>query len=149
MPKIEHSTEILASKDRVWDIISDLDNEGEYWYGTKDVRNISREGDTINREITQNFRNHRILQKVILHPKDSIEIHYLKGLTQGLKTLSIETIGENTQKLKAFWNVRFPGIYWIMSPFISSHIEKGTVNALQRIKNVCEGRPVTQEISKD
>ena len=31
------SREIAAPLDKVWDIISDLDNEAQYWHGTKSV----------------------------------------------------------------------------------------------------------------
>ncbi len=145
MPKIVHAIEIEASRDKVWELISDLDNEAEYWWGTREVHNISKDGNVINREIVQNFRNHRILQKVIIHPRDSIEIHYLKGLTEGLKILKLETLAENKQKLTAVWDVHFPGIYVLITSWIGGHVRKGTVDALQRIKDAAEARRVAAE----
>ncbi|MHB8567591.1 MAG: type II toxin-antitoxin system RatA family toxin [Nitrososphaerales archaeon] len=142
MPKFEHSIEINSSKDKVWEIISDLDNEPEYWYGTKSVHNISREGNVITREITQNFGDRRIEQKVVLHPKDSIEVQYLRGVTEGVKILTIESLGESKQRLSAHWDIHFPGIFKLGTPMIKGHVEKGTVMALERIKNVAEGRPL-------
>ncbi|MHB1868269.1 MAG: SRPBCC family protein [Nitrososphaerales archaeon] len=139
MPKIVGSIEIDASKDRVWEVISDLDNEADYWWGTKEVRNISKDGNVLNREIIQNFRNHKILQKVILTPKNEIETRYLKGLTEGVRLLKQETISENKQKVTATWDVRFPGIYILLSYFIARHIRKGTSDALARIKEASEG----------
>jgi carbon monoxide dehydrogenase subunit G len=142
MPKIEHSIEIDATTERVWDIISDLDNEAEYWWGTKEVHNISKNGNVIDREIVQNFRNHRILQKVVVDPKNSIEIRYLKGLTEGTKLMKLESVSENKQRVRVIWDVRFPGVYSLGSYFIKGHVEKGTVDALERIKNVAEGKQV-------
>jgi len=141
MPRIEGSIEIKATKDRVWEVISDLDHEPDYWWGTKDVRNISKDGNTIDREITQNFRNHKISEKVILLPKDEIEISYLKGLTEGVKFLKLETIGENIQKVTAKWDVHYPGIYVLLSYFIPRHVRKGTTEALVRIKRASEKTP--------
>ena len=139
MPKIEHSIEINSTKERLWQIISDVDNESEYWWGTKEVRNISREGNEINREITQNFRNSTIKQKVILHPnEDSVEVRYLKGINEGVKILTIEPIGENSQRLKAFWDIHFPGIYRLGTPVIKRHVERGTIAALERVKKAAE-----------
>jgi hypothetical protein len=141
LPKIEQSVEIHAPRDRVWEIISDLDSEPEYWYGTSDVRIISKEGDNVfNREITQNFRKHKILQRVYIHPEESsVEIKYLKGLTEGVKTVSIiEKKSDSSLILRAFWDIHFPGIYWLLTPFISRHVRKGTVNALDRIKTAAE-----------
>jgi hypothetical protein len=145
LPKISHTVEIRAPRDRVWEIISDLENEPEYWYGTKEVRTISREGNVVEREITQNFRNHRIRQRAVLRPKDSVEIHYLKGLTEGMKVVSIQATSEDVQLLNAFWDVHFPGIYKLVSPLIRRHIENGTKNALARIKSAAEGTPVSNQ----
>jgi len=142
MPRIVESIEIAAPQNKVWEIISDLDNEAEYWWGTREVRNISREGDVINREIFQNFRNHGIMQKVILKPPREIEIQYLKGLTEGAKFLRISSHSDGTQKLEAEWLIHFTGIYFFTTPFIASHVRKGTKDALQRIKDAAEGRPV-------
>jgi hypothetical protein len=138
LPKIAGSIEIRATKDRVWEIISDLDHEPDYWWGTKEVRNISKEGITIDREITQNFRNHKITQKVILRPKEEIETRYLKGLTEGVKLLKLETVGDNTQKVTAAWDVHFPGIYILLTYFIARHMRRGTTDALDRIKKASE-----------
>ena len=138
MPKIDHSIEINAPKDSVWEIISDLDNEPEYWYGTREVRNISKDGNIINREIVQNFRGHKILQKVTLHPKDSIEIQYLKGLTEGTKTISIESKDASRQILRVLWDAHFTGIFWLVTPWLKKHTENGTLGALDRIKVAAE-----------
>lgn len=138
MPKIERSIEVLATRDRVWEVISDLDNEPEYWYGTREVRNISRDGNIVNREITQNFRKHRILQKVVLRPKDSIETDYLKGLTEGKKTISIRSDSEDRQTVNVMWDVKFTGVFRLLTPWLKKHTDHGTVSALERIKSAVE-----------
>jgi hypothetical protein len=137
MPKIHESIEIKASKDRVWEIISDIDHEPDYWWGTKEVKNMSKNGNTIDREITQNFRNHKISQRVILRPKDEVETRYLKGLTEGTKLLKLES-KEDAQNLQACWDVHFPGLYILLSYLLARHIRKGTRDALQRIKLASE-----------
>ncbi len=142
MATIKESVEILALRSRVWEIVSDLDNEGEYWWGTREVKNLSKEGNIINREIVQNFRSHRILQKVIIKPPELIEIDYLKGLTEGVKYLRISSLSDEQQRLEAEWVVHFPGIYFLATPILTRHIRNGTRNALQRIKDAAEGRPI-------
>jgi hypothetical protein len=142
LPKIEESINIQATRDRVWEIISDLDNEADYWWGTKEIRNVSKEGNVIKREIYQNFRNHSISQEVFLRPSSEIEIRYLHGLTEGVKLLKLESLDEQNQKLRAYWDVHFTGIYWLATPFITRHVRKGTRDALRRIKDVSEGRQI-------
>jgi len=140
MPRILESAEINASQDHVWEIISDIDHEPDYWWGTRSVKNISREGNVIDREIYQRFGNRPIQQKVILHPKTGIEVEFLKGITQGTKHLRLTSESENSQKLLAKWNIHFTGLYRIASPFITRHVRKGTREALHRIKKASEGK---------
>ena len=40
-------TEINATVEKVWEIISDIDNEPRFWSGTKEVKTLSTEGDVI------------------------------------------------------------------------------------------------------
>jgi len=142
LPRIIESIDINAPLSRVWEIVSDLDNEPEYWWGTREVRNISREGNVVHREIYQNFRKHAIFQKVLLTPQKEIEIQYVKGLTEGVKYIRVNSLAEDKQNLIADWNIHFPGIYFFATPLIARHVRKGTKDALQRIKDVSEGRPI-------
>ena len=64
MATIQVEVEINASIEKVWDIVSDIDNEPKFWKGTKEVRNISKEGNTINREVIIAFRDQKCLQEV-------------------------------------------------------------------------------------
>ena len=48
MAIIDTSVDINASVDKVWDIISDLDNEPKFWKGTKETKIISRDGNVDN-----------------------------------------------------------------------------------------------------
>jgi hypothetical protein len=144
LPRIVESIEINATTNRVWEVISDIDDEPKYWWGTREVRNISKEGNVVNREIYQNFGNHAILQKVTLKHPQEIEIQYLKGIMQGVKYLKINSIGNEKLELTADWNIRFTGIYRLISPTISGHVKKGTIDALSRIKDVSEGRPLVE-----
>ncbi len=138
MPRISLAIDIHANKDRVWEVVSDLEHEYNYWYGTKQVRTVSTKGNEIDREIIQAFRDHVTVQKAILSPKDSIEIRYLKGLTEGVKTMSIETLNEEDQRLNVFWDIHYTGVYRLLTPLIKSHTVSGTTHALKRIKEACE-----------
>ena len=43
MATIEVKVEINAPAEKVWAVVSDIDNEPKFWKGTKEVRNISKE----------------------------------------------------------------------------------------------------------
>jgi ribosome-associated toxin RatA of RatAB toxin-antitoxin module len=57
MIAINISKEMKASPERVWDIVSDVDREPEFWHGTKSIKNISKKGNVIEREVVIAFRN--------------------------------------------------------------------------------------------
>jgi carbon monoxide dehydrogenase subunit G len=131
--------EVDAPRDKVWSVVADIDNEPEYWHGTREVRNTGRSGNVTDREVIQNFMGTKVVQRVTLSPMDSVETRYLKGTTVGTKKVSIHGSGES-QRVKVDWDVRFTGLLWFISPVIKSHIVKGTDNALLRIKEVAEGK---------
>ena len=89
MAIIEVEIEINATIEEVWDIVSDIDNEPKFWKGTKEVRNISKEGNIINREITIAFRDQKCLQQVKLEPKERIIAKFTKGIINGEKIISL------------------------------------------------------------
>ena len=65
MAVIDVSIDINATIDKVWDIISDLDNEPKFWKGTKETRIISKNGNVVTREIILAFRDSKCGQKLL------------------------------------------------------------------------------------
>ena len=49
MATIEVEIEINAPVDKVWDIVSNIDDEPRFWKGTKEVKNISKEANSLIR----------------------------------------------------------------------------------------------------
>jgi hypothetical protein len=43
MVAINIRKEMEASPERVWDIVSNVDREPEFWHGTKSIKNISKQ----------------------------------------------------------------------------------------------------------
>lgn len=41
----------------VWDAIADFDKEPEFWQSTKSIKNISKTGNVVEREVVIAFRN--------------------------------------------------------------------------------------------
>ncbi len=133
MAIIEVNVEINATVDKVWDIVSDIDNEPKFWKGTKKVKNISKEGNTINREITIAFRDQKCLQEVKIIPKERIEARFIKGVLSGEKTL-ILTPKEEKTILSTSWDIKLTGIMNMFTGMIKKHIQSGTEQAMKSIK---------------
>ncbi len=135
--KIEVSTKIKSTVDKVWDIISDIDNETKYWKGTKEIRNISKDGNKIYREVIIAFRDSKCLQEVTLYPKEKIEAVFTKGIIQGSKTINLKTL-EGEILLEAIWDVKLSGMRGMFTGMIKKHVKSGTEQALQAIKSEAE-----------
>ena len=133
MVQIQASIEIDASVDKVWEIVSDLDSEPKFWRGTKEVRNISKEGNTITREVTIAFKDSKCMQKVTLYPKQKIEVQFTKGIIEGSKTITL-TQQENKTRLDVLWDMKLSGMMGMFTGMIKKHIQSGTEQALQSIK---------------
>ena len=137
MAEIEVSVEISAQIDKVWDIVSDIDNEPKFWKGTKEIRNISKNENIVNREITIAFRDQKCIQEVKLYPKEKIEAVFTKGIIDGTKIITLTAKDEKTL-LNVKWDIKLTGMMGMFTGMIKKHIESGTVQALQKIKEEIE-----------
>ena len=137
MVRIESLVEINAASDKVWDVVSDIDNEPKFWKGTKEVRNISTGENTVEREITIAFRDQKCLQTVNLIPKERIEAVFTKGIIDGSKTITIIQKDEKTV-LKVVWDIKLTGMMGVFTGMVKKHIKNGTELALQSIKEEIE-----------
>ncbi|MFB5627570.1 MAG: type II toxin-antitoxin system RatA family toxin [Nitrosarchaeum sp.] len=137
MAEIEVSVEINASIDKVWNTVSDIDNEPKFWKGTKEIRNITKNGNMVTREITIAFRDQKCMQEVKLHPKERIEAIFTKGIIDGSKIITL-TVKDEKTILKTKWDIKLTGMMGMFTGIIKKHIESGTVQALQKIKEEIE-----------
>jgi len=137
MATIQVEVEINAPIEKVWDIVSDIDNEPKFWKGTKEVRNISKEGNTINREVTIAFRDQKCLQQVKIHPKEKIEVRFTKGIINGEKIVSLSAKDKKTI-LSTYWDIKLTGMMGMFTSKIKKHIKSGTEQEMQSIKEEIE-----------
>ena len=137
MATIEVEVEINANADKVWDVVSDIDNEPKFWKGTKEVKNLSQDGNLIKREITIAFRDQKCLQEVVLKPKQAIEAKFTKGIINGEKIVSLIPNEEKTI-LRTIWDIKLTGMMGMFTGMIKNHIKSGTEQAMQSIKEEIE-----------
>jgi carbon monoxide dehydrogenase subunit G len=133
MVQIQASIEIDSPIDKIWGIVSDLDSEPKFWRGTKEVRNISKEGNVITREVTIAFKDSKCMQTVTLYPKEKIHVQFTKGIIEGSKIITLVPL-ENKTRLDVIWDMKLSGMMGMFTGMIKKHIQSGTEQALESIK---------------
>ena len=133
MTIINSSIDVNASIEKVWNIISDLDNEPKFWKGTKESRTISKDGNVIVREIIIAFRDSKCMQKITLYPKEKIYAEFTDGILKGSKTLNLKS-KENSLWLEVEWDIKMTGLAGMFTGMIKRHVKGGTEQALELIK---------------
>ena len=133
MAIINSSIDINASIEKVWNIISDLDNEPKFWKGTKESRTISKDGNVVVREIIIAFRDSKCMQKITLYPKEKIYAEFTDGILKGSKTLNLKS-KENSLWLEVEWDVKMTGLAGMFTGMLKGHVKGGTEQALELIK---------------
>ena len=76
--------------------------EPEFWHGTMSIKNISRTGDIVEREVVIAFRNSKCREVVKLDNKKSINVEIIQGPIRGRKQLHSKLTKIVPQEL--MWN---------------------------------------------
>ena len=124
---------VAASIDRVWDVISDIDRDPDFWRGTRQIKNISKTENTVEREVVIAFRNSVCQEIVRIDPKKSINIEIIEGPIKGKKTIALSAIENNFTRIDVEWDITINGLFVIFTQIIKRHILNGTQEALERI----------------
>jgi uncharacterized membrane protein len=134
--EIKIRLQINTSQERIWNIISDIDNDPNFWRGITSVKNISREGNVITREILLGTNN-KCVQKLIIYPKEEISIRWVKGVIAGTKTILLTPVGQATL-LEVQMNYEFPGVGNLASKRLATLFQNEAEFAVELIKEKSE-----------
>lgn len=136
---IRKSREVNASMDLIWSVISEVDNDSEYWKGLSSIHNIRKEDNLIEREVKVGFMGSRGRQTIKLNPKESIVLTMSKGPLKGFRIINLIPLdGGKKTKIDVSWDFEFSGVPIFARAFVKAQIEEGTKEALERIANAAE-----------
>jgi ribosome-associated toxin RatA of RatAB toxin-antitoxin module len=127
------SKEIHASLDEIWNLVSDIDREPEFWHGTKSVKNTRKVGNIVERETVIAFRNAVCKEIVTLDAKNSIKKKILSGPITGTKDIKITPLAANKTRVDVQWNITVRGFFRLFRGRLKKHISQRTWEALDRI----------------
>jgi len=135
---INASQVVTAPLDKVWDIISDVDNDSKYYKGLNDIKNISKDGNKIERKVTVGFLRHKARQTIILNPKKSVEIRMTNGPIIGTRVTTLSQVDVGNARIDVTWKFTPSGVPAFVHEMVKIEISNGTKEALKKIANELE-----------
>lgn len=138
MVTISEVRELEATVNDVWDIVSDVDKEPEYWSGLISIRNIRKERSLVEREVVVGFMGRKGTQRIELFPKESIQLTMIDGPLRGSREIKLTRLGEKRTKIHVSWDIQFSEIPDFAQGFVRSRLEEGTKDALDKIARAAQ-----------
>ncbi len=139
MIKIETKMQIVASQEKVWNIISKIDDDPRYWKGITYIRNISKNRNVITREVSL-ANGSKCNQRITLFPREGIHIRYTGGPMVGIKDILLTGIG-NVTIIEVQIDCRLSGVVRLIPKSVLEELQTESEFALQLIKEEAEGIP--------
>src|SRR5438093_13762632 len=139
MATIAEGREVDASPDDVWNIVSDVDRDPEYWSGLASIRNMRKEGNLVEREVVVGFMGRKGTQRIEIVPKESIQMMMIDGPLRGSRGIKLIPLGARKTKIEVSWDIQFAEIPVFAQEFVRSRLEEGTMEALDKIAKAAEG----------
>ena len=139
MVTINKSCEILASVDRVWELLSDTDKDEEHWGAIRDIKVISKVGNTIEREATVGPRAfaHKSRQTILLDPKKSIGLTMVGEAMSGGRR-SLGPFGQEQHPDRRLGKLEVKDVPGFVQNIVKGQISKATEEALKKFKKEAE-----------
>lgn len=138
MANFHTSKKIHAPVSEVWKVLSDIDREPEFWHGIKSIKNITKSGNIVEREVVIAFKNSVCKETVTIVPMKSITTVITEGPLKGKKVVVINRDEEKASFVDVEWDIRLSGFMGIFSKMVKKHILEGTNDALNRISKEVE-----------
>lgn len=143
LEEIRATREVSAPIDKVWKVVSDIDNETKYWSTVKTIRNINTTAinmtaNTTEREVTivVSPQGDTIThQFVTVNPEQFVvETNITEGPLTGTRLLTLSPSSNvNATRIDVVWNVDLSGIPLLGRGFVQDGIMRTTEQALSNM----------------
>lgn len=138
MAEIDITLKINATIEKVWNIISDLDNDPSYWEEIDRIKNITRDRNVVLREVHMS-NGSKCLQKIMLFPKEGIHVRWIRSTITGVKDIMLADNG-GTTIIRVQMSYKIAGAVRIGAIGILDELRSEIENALNLIKKDAECR---------
>lgn len=139
MVEIKVKVQVDAPLEKVWEVISNVNDDPKYWTLMKGIRNISKGEREISREVTLG-KTEKCGQTVIFSPIESLRVLWTKGVIRGTKDFVLTPLGKGTL-LEISMDYKISGPARFFPGRITDELHMEAEIAADLIKEKAEGRP--------
>ena len=139
MVEVDIMLQINATFEKVWNIISAVDNDRNYWKEIVRIKNISQDGNVIAREIHL-LNGNKCEQRITLFPKEGIHMQWTKGPFSGIKDIMLIDNGSTTI-IRVQINYKLERAGNVDSTSVLEELQYEAERALKLIKKEAECKP--------
>ena len=122
--------EFKANPEKIWKIISDISSIPKYWHGHKEIKIIKKDEKYIEAYVNFVFPSTAKVRYEINDKQKEVIAYYIDGPFKGISKIRIDN-----NKLIDEWDIKFNGLFKLISPWEIHHFKKGSEDALNRILN--------------
>ena len=136
MIRVAKTQEIVSPIERVWETVSNLQNEKRQWPVIRDIRVKSRNGNRVEREATimrGPLKSVKSIQSLVLEPKRSVTLTMTKGPLIGTRKIILKALDDDKTRIDVTWEFELDGIPIFAESFVKNNISELTENALAEI----------------
>jgi carbon monoxide dehydrogenase subunit G len=146
LEEVKVSRNISAPIDKVWNIISDIDNEEKYWSIVKAIKNINRTNDVTEREVTVQAGpggDAKTHQLVTVNPDHfAVNMNITEGPITGNRIITLTSDNNATTRVDVVWKINLSDIPLIGQGFAKDSFKKTTEDALKSIAAEAEAEAI-------
>ena len=136
MVEVDIMLQVNVPFEKIWNIISKVDNDPNYWKSISRIKNTSRDGNTIIRKVHLS-NGSKCQQKITLFPKEVIHVQWMKGPVIGTKDIMLVDNGSTTI-IRVQINYKLGKVTRARSTNILDELQSEAEHALQLIKKQVE-----------
>ena len=137
MIEIQKSKDMSAPIGVVWKSISDVEHEQKFWSVLRNVKILSRKGDTVERVASIRrgpLGEAKSTQTLMIDPvKKLTNLQMTKGPMLGTRKIMLSSIGPNATRIDVAWEFDMKGVPTFALGFVKDNISEATDKALAQI----------------
>ena len=135
--QVKVTRDISAPIDQIWSIVSNVDEEAKYWSIIKDIKNINKTDNMIDREVTIGVgpQDTKTRQVVTLRPDQKlIQTNIIEGPVIGTRLLTLSSASyTNATKVDIVWDLDMSNIP-VFAGFAKDNFVRATEEALGKME---------------